>query len=249
MTSSELYQHIINCLDTKTSQSILRCGDGEQMVLNGKNRPEGIRYVLERQLGYVPEVKIMMEIRDRLIESYTNCDIIGIPVNNRFLEDPNSTWSKVQPTLEKYVDTSEKIYSDIDFHSHFLDKGWFKELFKKVSKIYYISCRDIKARLENKYRVEVNAFHIAPEMKFDTGYKGKSHLDQIEEVRDWINHQEINGDLCLFGAGVIGKIYGNWFRDAGGIAIDAGSCFDSWAGLKTRGEGRGAGVIDNEFKL
>lgn len=249
MTSTELYQHITLSLEAKSPLSVLRCGDGESFVLNGKNDPGHLKYVIERQLGYLPSVKVMMEIRDRLIEAYTNCDIIGIPVNNRFLSDPDSSWSKVQPILEKYVDTSEKIYSDIDFHSHFLDKGYFKELFRSVDKLFYVSCRDVGARLQNKYRLTVSGFHIAPEMKFDTGYKGKSHLDQIDEVRKWVSEQNVEGSLCLFGAGVTGKIYGNWFRDAGGIAVDIGSVFDSWGGLKTRGQGRGAGVIDNTFKL
>lgn len=247
MNSDELFQHIINCLDTKEPQSILRCGDGESFVLNGKNDPDNLKYVINRQLGFLPSVTVMMEIRDRLIEAFENCDIIGIPVKNRFLEDPNSSWSKVKPILEKYV--PNKTYSDIDFHSHFLDRGYFKELFKKIDKLFYISCRDISKQLENRYRLKVNAFHIAPEMKFSVDYKGKSHLEQIPEVKKWISEQDCEGELCLFGAGVIGKIYGNWFRDQGGIAVDVGSVMDSWGGFKTRGVGRGAGVIDNTFKL
>jgi hypothetical protein len=229
--------------------SILRCGDGESFVLNGKNDPDKLKYVIQRQLGYLPPITEMMEIRDRLIEAYTNCDIIGIPVNNRFLSDLNSSWAKVKPILEKYVDTSEKIYSDIDFHSHFLDKGLFKELFWKIKKLYYVSCRNIGAQLKNKYRIDVRGFHISPEMKFSTEHYTKTQLDQVSEVKQWISEQDIEGSLCLFGAGVIGKIYGNWFRDAGGVAVDIGSVFDSWGGLKTRGQGRGAGVIDNTFKL
>lgn len=247
MNSDELYQHITLCLDTKEPVSLLRAGDGESFVLKGYDDNEHFEYVINRQLGRIPTAGNMIAIRHRLIQAFENCDIIGIPVNNRFLSDPNSSWSQVKPILETYV--KNKTYSDIDFHSHFLERGYFKELFKKVTKVFYVSCRDISLQLTNRYRLKVSAFHIAPEMKFDIGYKGKTHLEQFNEVKQWISEQDVEGSLCLFGAGVIGKIYGNWFRDRGGIALDAGSCFDSWYGLKTRGQGRGAGVIDNTFKL
>ena len=39
------------------------------------------------------------------------------------------------------------------------------------------------------------------------------------------------GALFLVGAGAFGKIYCHWIRDRGGIAVDIGSLFDSWAGV------------------
>lgn len=37
------------------------------------------------------------------------------------------------------------------------------------------------------------------------------------------------GALFLVGSGVFGKIYCEWIKQRGGIAIDVGSMFDSWA--------------------
>ena len=50
-------------------------------------------------------------------------------------------------------------------------------------------------------------------------------------------------------AGVIGKIYTNWMRDRGGVAIDIGAAVDLWAGRATRGEKRGLNAIDETYKL
>lgn len=251
MTSDQLFSHITQCLDNKTPVSICRYGDGESFVLNGYHNEENFRYVLERQLGVLPDPLTCKGIRTRLIEAYTNCDIIGIPVNNRYMKDSNSSWAKARGILERDVDLTGKILSDIDFHSHFLDRGYFDDLFNSVSKVFYVSCRNIQSSLLAKYDnlKTVQGFHIAPEMKFTGKYTGTPHLKDIDNVKRWIESTNVKGQLCLFGAGVVGKIYGNWFRDAGGIAIDCGSVFDSWQGLKTRGQGRGVDVIDKTFKL
>ena len=39
------------------------------------------------------------------------------------------------------------------------------------------------------------------------------------------------GAVFLVGAGPFGKIYCHWIKQRGGIAIDIGSIFDSWAGI------------------
>ena len=39
------------------------------------------------------------------------------------------------------------------------------------------------------------------------------------------------GALFLVGAGAFGKIYCQWIKERGGIAIDIGSIFDSWANI------------------
>ena len=41
-------------------------------------------------------------------------------------------------------------------------------------------------------------------------------------------------DIFLVGAGVLGKIYCQWVKEQGGIAIDLGAMFDAWSGGKSR---------------
>jgi len=250
MTYHQLYEHIKLCLKEGIPQSILRVGDGEKMILNGVENYPDMCAIMEKFVGYVPDRKKMMAVRERLIDALAHCDIIGVPVNNRFLNDPNSHWSQVIPVLNKYVKVNA-ILSDIDFHSRFLDNNWYDELFKSVDEVYYISCRNISEALLIRYPnlKTVGCYHVAPEMKFSPEYKGVKHLDDIDNVKNWIDSQDLKGKLCLFGAGAIGKIYGNWMRDKGGIAVDIGSVFDHWYGLRTRGKGRGAGVIDETYKL
>lgn len=249
MNSEELYKHLLIQLHNKKPVSIIRCGDGEGIILSGHQSDSN--YVLQRQLGSVPSKTDSDGIRSRLIEAYQGADIIGIPVKNRFLKIPESYWARVRGLLEENVSLEGKILTDIDFHAHFLERGYFDKLFKTAQKVFYVSCRNIQDSLFIKYDnlQSVQGYHIAPEMKFTGMYSGTPHLKDIENVKRWIASQNVRGHLCLFGAGVVGKIYGNWFRDSGGIALDIGSVFDSFAGLRTRGVGRGIDVEDKTFKL
>ena len=41
--------------------------------------------------------------------------------------------------------------------------------------------------------------------------------------------------VVLVSAGMLGKIYCHWIKQAGGVAIDIGSAADHWCGYATRG--------------
>jgi hypothetical protein len=59
----------------------------------------------------------------------------------------------------------------------------------------------------------------------------------------------IDGNICLVGAGFIGKIYVNWFKERGGVAMDIGAVMDLWAGKATRGPLRGTDAENLTYKL
>jgi UDP-N-acetyl-D-mannosaminuronic acid transferase (WecB/TagA/CpsF family) len=75
-----------------------------------------------------------------------------------------------------------------------------------------------------------------------SGYEGDEHFPtQFNRIPRWMTVQLENfpGSLLLVGAGVVGKIYCNWWRDLGGVAFDVGGCMDIFAGKVTRGPDRG----------
>ncbi len=85
-----------------------------------------------------------------------------------------------------------------------------------------------------------------------SGYEGDRHYPtQFNRIPRWMDVQAENypGSLLLVGAGVIGKIYCNWWRDRGGVAFDVGGCMDCWAGKLTRGPERGLDKEDLTYKL
>ncbi len=238
----------------RSPQSIIRYGDGEAIVLNAWKDVERLKSVLKRQLGVVPPVEDIERIHDNLATAYKEADIIGIPVENRFMEDPNSYWYKAFGILNENVGIDvlqKKLFTSIDFHIHWLQNDSFDQILTGRKHVCYISCRNVEQELKKRFDIDnVWAYHIAPEMKFTSGYKGSKHFpDQFNEIRRWVTKVPVEGSVCLVGAGYVGKIYCNWFRDLGGIAIDVGSVFDSWAGKVTRGQGRGLDAVDNTYKI
>lgn len=248
MKSDDLFLVIKKALIEKTPISILRYGDGESTIMRFLE-DHTFHHVLTRQMGYLPSTKDMRHIRENLIQAFNEADIIGIPQHSK-VNDPNTTWYKVNNALYDNVNLDEKQITDADFHTRFLTKDYYKEILTNADEVYIISCRDIGERLKEKYNIgAVHLYLIAPEAKF-TSYQGKRHYpDQYLSIQTWIKSIQCQGKLCLFGAGIIGKIYGSWFKQQGGIAVDIGSVFDTWAGRITRGVDRGLDVIDHSIAL
>jgi len=254
LTMDKVFERLINCLNEKDPLSIVRYGDGEAMVLNGFNDHGSLHFILRKLLGHIPAHNEITSIRQNLIQAYREADIIGIPVINRHMNDPNSYWHRSGSILNTAVGAeylAKKEITNIDVHSHFLDKGYYDQLLTGIDTLCYISCRQLDEAFKRRYRIKnVYSFIIAPEMYYTSGYDGPPHFpDQYNEIKKWVTTIPVKGNLCLVGAGVVGKIYNNWFRDHGGISMDIGSIFDSFAGKRTRGQGRGMDVIDETYKL
>ena len=62
--------------------------------------------------------------------------------------------------------------------------------------------------------------------------------------------RDLQGCLCLVGAGIWAEIYCTWIRERGGVGVDIGSGFDLLAGRVTRPVHRGLlGETGNRFSL
>lgn len=252
LDDEELLETIKASLITKNPLSIVRYGDGEAVILNGFKDTNTFKSILKRQLGYIPAIDEAEQIRENLISAYTNCDIIGVP-SEKIAEHARGYWGKSLAIFNENIHTeTPKLITSIDAHSHFLDKNYYKELMQDVEVVNYISCRNIDEGIKRAFNVKrVNSYIIAPEMKFDNSYTGPKHYpEQFNRIKKWMEKAvPVEGNLCLVGAGFVGKIYNNWFKELGGVSFDIGSIFDSWAGLVTRGPERGTNVFDETYKL
>lgn len=243
---------ILNVLQVGRPVSIIRAGDGEQIVLNSGNDISSYRTcidnVMKRQMGYEPTMGEVDAIRTNLIKSYQGADIVGIPAQKN-LADLNKHWRSVEETVKPYCTTNKFTSTDVAYDM--LYNGMLDKWLMNKKRIVYIGCRDIDQGIKDRYgSLIVSSFIIAPESKFTSGYEGKKHYpEQFNEMEWWLNAAPCDGNPCLVGAGVIGKIYCNWMRDRGGIAFDIGAVMDLWAGFSTRGPTRGLDVIDETYKL
>ena len=235
--------------------SLVRIGDGEGIVLNSMSGIQELdlanQAVLHRQMGYYPVYNDIKAIRNNLITTYAEADIIGIPAHK---QKTSSHWGSVTKILDENVPFKKTDkFCSIDVHYDFLNAGYYDLLIKGMETLNYISCRNLDYKFIYRWHLkQCNSFITAPESKFTSGYKGPVHYpDQFNKIYRWMDVCCPEGKLLLVGAGVIGKIYCNWWRDRGGVAFDIGSVFDEWAGFETRGKGRGLDKINDDltFKL
>jgi hypothetical protein len=245
-------EDVLNLLRSKIGIgfSLIRYGDGEARVLNGLNEPDEYARILRRQLGDGTVFQDAIRIRENLIQTYERCDLVGWPYDKyRHGGGWEIAESVFYEQIEKFIPPDKKCH--IDVHSHFNDKGLYHKLLEGVETVNYISCRSLNNEITKTFGVPiVNHYKIAPEIMFTPNYKGKKHYpDQFVKIESWMDKMTVEGSVCFVGAGVVGKIYCNWFRDRGGVAFDVGSIFDEWAGMITRGKERGANKQGNPNKL
>lgn len=246
------HDDIFNVLQVGKPVSIIRAGDGEKIVLESNiGLPEYqlcIKSVMVRQMGYEPTMGDVNKIRHNLIKAYQEADIVGIPAQKN-LVDLNSHWRGVEQVVKPL--TTTKKFTSTDVAYDMLYNGMLDKWLMGKKTIIYIGCRDIDDGLRQRYGTKtVNSFIIAPEAKFTSGYEGERHYPEMfNKMEWWLNAANCEGNPCLVGAGVIGKIYCNWMRDRGGVAFDIGAVMDLWAGFSTRGLNRGLNVKDETYKL
>lgn len=199
-------------------------------------------------MGYEPTMGDVEKIRQNLITAYGECDIVGLPMHSQ-LQSLNKHWKDVENIVKPLCNTRQFCSTDIGYD--LLYAGLLDEWLMGKTRVNYISCRDIDQQLQDRYKITtVNSYIIAPEAKFTSSYEGQRHYPEaFNQMEWWMNAAPCDRTPCLVGAGVIGKIYCNWFRDRGGIAIDLGAVFDLWAGFSTRGPKRGLDAIDETYKL
>jgi len=247
LTINDFVNLINTKVDDKSPFAFVRYGDGESLILNG-NVGE-IDFVLHRQLGRVLEKDQILEIKNNLLISYLRADCLGLPTHIHLKREDH--WKDSIDILNKTVNTENKQQTSIDACYEMLYNNRFKDILQNRDTVNYISCRNLDKELKETFNIKnINSFLIAPEMKFTSGYEGDNHYpEQFIKIKEWIKTIPCKGNICLVGAGVVGKIYNIWFKDQGGVSLDIGGVFDLWGGRKTRGQGRGIDQTDNTYKL
>jgi hypothetical protein len=125
------------------------------------------------------------------------------------------------------------------FHQSFSYWGLWDLLLPRIGRMSLITCHAKLADvLSTSYGVTIDAVHlIPPEQKYATGFsdaRSCRHYPHVfEELREELAKAR-PGQVFLVAAGVLGKTYCLWIKQAGGIAIDIGSAADFWCGHETR---------------
>ncbi|MEQ8816689.1 MAG: tetratricopeptide repeat protein [Thalassobaculum sp.] len=209
----------------------------------------------ERRLGPADEA----EISSLLCDSIRHADIVGVPDLSRLcfgmpLPAPASlyqSWHDYRGVLAilDHLDGGtavgagtlirpEQVITSCNLHVDLASWGLYERLFGSIRRVSVIGCHAaLPAELAARFGLTVSRFvRIPHERKFGEAFgygdDGDHYPDAFRRLRRDLVAEP--GEVFLVAAGILGKIYCDWIRSAGGIALDIGSVVDHWCGFSTR---------------
>ena len=230
-----LLNMIDNHITNGIASSFIRKGDGENIVIGYKKIDE-IKCKDFRRMMRIMNVrlfnyKFQVFIRKSLVESFNNCNVLGISKENQRV----GHWA-IEEKILALLDFHAKKYCDMNFHMEFIKYPNQKELDVSVARkiisnkrIGIISCFDVSDFLA-RHNTIVKKWIKMPIQK-DKFINRKLNMDFYNNVFSEII--KIKVDFWIVAAGIHAKIFCNHIKLNGGIAVDLGSSIDSWKNIYT----------------
>ncbi|WP_421730842.1 glycosyltransferase [Brevundimonas sp.] len=266
---------ILNAYDARRPFSLVRLGDGEGQLLT---YPSEIAVLQARDQASTlrtwwgwdearPEqtAAISAEFRAAVAQA----DMLGVPSLERVCRATSNgqrhllgggganvrgliavnDWIAAAPGDQAL--TSCHVHQALDFW------GLWRLLLPQFENLSAITCRqDLPFQMKRRFGVDVQRTWMIPaETKYASptarAAQQAHYPDRFESLREDLATVQ-PGEVVLVAAGALGKIYCQWIRMSGGIAIDIGSAADFWCGLETRSvlessEHRGPMGIEDQY--
>ncbi|HTT84115.1 MAG TPA: hypothetical protein VMF67_11580 [Rhizomicrobium sp.] len=252
-----------NRLASRQPFAFVRAGDGEAACLPyepglaAHARPDA----RERERiwwGKSLAPALRMRLAPAVARAIWDADCIGIPTVARLLRElrleaadalvHSLTGRGLRSLLycaERFSDLRSPglpapIFTSCHLHQDLAIWNCYEELLDDVGDVVFISCHPGLADLMGtRFGVRVAASLILPPDRVSGPFVAKAASESImlPEMLDSVIERIGDlprGRLVLIGAGYPGKILVSIARERGGIALDLGSIFDYWLGLRTR---------------
>lgn len=137
-----------------------------------------------------------------------------------------------------HVVTKRLLESDREFcsswiHWEMLASGVVAELLDAAAEVVLVTSHpELGPVVADTFDVRTHLVTV-PGKFIDTGQSGAHVPDRYDEIRSELTGFP-PGTLALVGAGIPGKIYCHWLKEAGCVALDVGSTLDAWIGKASR---------------
>lgn len=117
-------------------------------------------------------------------------------------------------------------------HWEFLASGFLDELLRSVDQVGLVTPRlEVAHLIERRYGIRTRTVGI-PDKFVEANRPGAHVPDRFRSIRSELRFEP--GTLVLVGAGIPGKVYCDWLKQAGCVALDIGAVFDAWVGKASR---------------
>lgn len=254
VSADQIFNQVIDALATKKPLYHLRCGDGEMIVLSSTDKAILGNFLMD-QLNCVISEDLLKIIRANLESSIREADLLGLPEEHH--KQTSKWWDCTEQTfrrifIDSNVDVDQKVFCSINSHFQPLYSDFLGKMIRSVDNIVLLTGRDIREPFLRRYPNirTLEIYTIPPEQKYEIQPKPSNFFPDIHDyIKRQIESKDRSGQLCLYGTGFAGKDLGLTFKHCGGVAIDLGSVFDSWAGKNTRGPTKGPTSYTDTYKL
>ncbi len=127
-------------------------------------------------------------------------------------------------------------------HWELLASGELHRILEEETEIGLVTARpELQELVARRFDVRTTAV-IVPDKFVEAPEAGRHVPDRYHTIRSELIFPK--GTLVLVGAGIPGKAYCQWIKEAGCVAIDVGSVFDAWVGKASRPR-----VLESRFKV
>lgn len=235
--------------------SIIRLGDGEGRVL-GYPDFFSDREVLTQVLYYhfgAPSINQLMNdrpadwipyamttLKAMLVPSIQNADVIGLPISNFYREKSKAVYSGMLGyscamfyglSYSRRLD--ERNYSGTNLFQIIAGRGeMFRDISQLAQRVHIVGPWDLTGELGGALGRD-DLHHV--EVPGHATWRGSGGQGQFPVLYKYVENKiialgDLKGQLFFVGAGILGKYYCDLIKRRGGVALDIGSVFDSWAG-------------------
>jgi gluconate kinase len=221
---------------------LTRLGDGEALAMRsvGVHDPtEKANVPWVKHPGYIPSDADKAEWMEMTRATVMASDVVGLHCTETAQHD--YAWSCA--SLKEDLGDLIRETCSADIHMAWLIANVYPELVREAKGVVLVTGHHaLSSRFATKFHLSADRVHniILP---LQSRYFGG--VTPWSEWRDRIIPGaallgELPGWLVLVGGGIPGKaMLGVLKRVTGGVVLDIGSVFDWWAGICTRGKGRG----------
>ena len=198
---------------------------------------------LGRFTGTWPE-RDVLTLADSLKHAVANADLVGVPLKKHVAANHQMAAVEESLTTLRLLGESTALTSAA-VHRFLNNALLYRPMLKDADFVGVISSRDVVEKLRRRFgAAEVRWYRTRAEPDYPNDVATRHWPDGFNEIRETLE-VPYPGALFLVGAGICGKIYCQWIKERGGVAVDIGSMFDSWAGFGRAGSPvRGFGMYE-----
>jgi hypothetical protein len=241
-------------LQQRKPLSVIRIGDGEANILSFSHyflTPNLNQYAFKKICAMQQDTfkltkTTMICLQELLFSSLLQADIIGVI----------GLWRAGSPTTKDletlFINDHRGIsghWRAIDFMLKLAYQGTFKDKILASAHLYFsilkylpelLSITTTVIIISNRGAIVDKLTKNHPKLNISFIEIGKTDKTQLSDSPDFLElvykqlPDNMQGTLCLIGAGIWAEIYCSWVKQRGGVGVDIGSGFDLLDGEITR---------------